>query len=116
MTFFRVATNPTCIDSEMSHVVAVVAKYFGLSQDEIISRIMERYVVVPRQIAMYFMKQIKGATCQRIGEYMSGYHHATVLNHIGVVNDLIDTDPEYKSDVQKIAELLNSRGTKFSKS
>lgn len=65
-----------------------------------------RATVKARQIAIYIARTRTPLTLQKIGDYFGGRNHSTIMNSIGVVEDLMFTDKEYKAKVIEILELL----------
>jgi chromosomal replication initiator protein len=55
-----------------------VAYFFGMRTDELHQNTNTRGVGVPRQIAMYLMKQMTEASVPQIGRYYGRKHSATV--------------------------------------
>lgn len=74
-----------------------VAKYYGISIEDMIEKSRKRYVKNARQVAMYLMRS-KGITFMCIGEY---FHrdHTTVIWACDAIQNLIDTEPDFKQEV-----------------
>ena len=56
------------------------------------------------QLAMYFSKSMTKSSLAKIGMHCGGKDHATVLHACRTVNNLIDTDKQFKTyvtDLQK---------------
>ena len=84
----------------------VVCDYFGLSVDKVLSKSRVREVTNARQIAMYLSKQMTKSSLSEIGRGVGNRDHATVLHSCSVVNDLMDTDKEFKRNVQALEQIL----------
>jgi chromosomal replication initiator protein len=84
----------------------VVCDYFGLSVDKVLSKSRVREVTNARQIAMYLSKQMTKSSLSEIGRGVGNRDHATVLHSCSVVNDLMDTDKEFKRNVQELEQIL----------
>jgi chromosomal replication initiator protein len=84
----------------------VVCDYFGLSVDKVLSKSRVREVTNARQIAMYLSKQMTKSSLSEIGRGVGNRDHATVLHSFSVVNDLMDTDKEFKRNVQELEQIL----------
>src|SRR3989344_1769202 len=61
-------------------VVRVVAQFFGISPQELVSRSRKREVVEPRQICMYLMREVLGFSYPHIGEKMGKRDHTTAIH------------------------------------
>lgn len=90
----------------MNKICRVVAKYYGLGVPDLREKNRKRVVVEPRQIAIFFMCEINDLTYRVIGEYFSGLDHTTVMYSCSMVYDLMDTNEQYKSDVEQIKALI----------
>ena len=53
-----------------------------------------------------FAKQLTQASLKNIGMYFGGRDHSTVIHACQTVNDLIDTDKKFKSDVDELAKRI----------
>jgi chromosomal replication initiator protein len=84
----------------------VVCEYFSLSVDAISTKSRKREVVQARQIAMYLSKQMTKSSLSSIGFTIGQRDHATVLHACKIVNDLMDSDKNFRSSVREIEEKL----------
>jgi chromosomal replication initiator protein len=84
----------------------LVSDYFGVSVDLMKSKTRKREIVQARQISMYFAKQLTQASLKNIGMYFGGRDHSTVIHACQTVNDLIDTDKKFKSDVDELSKRI----------
>ncbi|ADQ78163.1 chromosomal replication initiator protein DnaA [Paludibacter propionicigenes WB4] len=84
----------------------VVCEYFSLSIDAISTKSRKREVVQARQIAMYLSKQLTKSSLSSIGNTIGQRDHATVLHACKIVNDLMDSDKNFRSSVREIEEKL----------
>jgi len=83
-----------------------VCDYFTLSVDAISTKSRKREVVQARQIAMYLSKQYTKNSLASIGEAIGKRDHATVLHACKIVNDLIETDKNFRQSVKEIEQRL----------
>jgi chromosomal replication initiator protein len=58
----------------------VVAKYFGLKQEEMRAKKRTRNVAYPRQIAMYLCRELTDLSLPKIGNEFGGRDHTTVIH------------------------------------
>jgi chromosomal replication initiator protein len=84
----------------------LVSDYFGVSVDLMKSKTRKREIVQARQISMFFAKQLTQASLKNIGMYFGGRDHSTVIHACQTVNDLIDTDKKFKSDVDELTKRI----------
>ena len=86
----------------------IVCDYFSLSVEAISTKSRKREVVQARQIAMYLSKQHTKNSLASIGEAIGQRDHATVLHACKIVNDLMETDKNFRLNVQEIEHKLKS--------
>ena len=94
---------------ETKQVLAAVANVFGISTDELIGRGRSRDVALPRQVAMYLMREEVNASLPQIGEMLGGRDHTTVMYACEKVADMIERDDRLRRQVIQIRERLYGR-------
>ena len=62
----------------------------------------KRESVHNRQLLHYYAREFTERSLSHIGKRFGGRDHATVLHSIKTVNNLMDTDPEYKRKVRAV--------------
>ncbi|HXK82151.1 MAG TPA: chromosomal replication initiator protein DnaA [Bacteroidales bacterium] len=90
----------------IDYIQKVVCNYFNMPVELIGSKTRKREIVQARQIAMYFAKHMTKASLASIGSSIGGKDHATVLHACKTVNNLMDTDKHFKTDVEEIEKRL----------
>ncbi len=85
-----------------------VCDYFGLDLEILHSKTRKREIVQARQIAMYFSKSLTNSSLSTIGAKIGKKDHATVLHACKAVNNLIETDKDFKGQVKEIEAQLKS--------
>ena len=91
----------------IDYIQKVVCDYFDLPIELLKSKTRKREVVQARQIAMYFAKQLTRSSLANIGSYCGGKDHATVLHACRTVNNLMETDKDFKGYVDQLEKKLN---------
>jgi len=94
---------------EPAQILRAVAAVFGLSTEELIGRGRSRDVALPRQVAMYLMREEVNASLPQIGEVLGGRDHTTVMYACEKVADLIERDDRLRRQVLQIRERLFGR-------
>ncbi len=84
-----------------------VAEAFDLSLERLLGRDRAREVALPRQIAMYLMREETGVSLPQIGEMLGGRDHTTVMYGCDKVADLLETDEGLRRQVIQIKEFLS---------
>ncbi len=94
---------------EPDQIIRAVAEVFGLSPEELIGRGRSRDVALPRQVAMYLMREEVNASLPQIGEVLGGRDHTTVMYACEKVADMIERDDRLRRQVLQIREHLFGR-------
>lgn len=90
----------------LQSIIKTCCDYFDIKVDEVIGKSRKREVTQPRQISMFFAKQFTNLPLTKIGEAFGGRDHSTVIHSCTVVQNLMDTDEEYKYHVEEIEKIL----------
>jgi chromosomal replication initiator protein len=91
-----------------SRIIQSVCTYFSIGQPEITGRSRNQEVVMPRQIAMFIIREQTDTSLTEIGNWLGGRDHTTVMHGCGKIEKGIDSDPQLRQDVLTIKELLYS--------
>jgi chromosomal replication initiator protein len=97
---------PVCSSLEPSQVVNAVAKAFGISRDQMLSKDRSRNIALPRQVAMYLMREEANATLPFIGETLGGRDHTTVMYACDKVAEMIERDDTLRRRIFQIRDHL----------
>ncbi len=92
----------TAREISIDYIQKVVCDYFNISLDVINSKTRKREIVQARQLAMYFAKKHTKASLATIGLHCGNKDHATVLHACRTVNNLIDTDKQFRIYVEDL--------------
>jgi chromosomal replication initiator protein len=90
----------------IDYIQKIVCEYFGLPSDILQTKTRKREIVQARQIAMYFSKSLTKSSLSTIGSIIGDKDHATVLHACKTVNNLMDTDKRFKSQIDDIERRL----------
>lgn len=83
-----------------------VSSYYGITVDDLKSPRRNHEVTVPRQIAMYLTREMKGLSLTKIGDAFGGRHYTTVMSSIDKVEDSIKQSPSLASLLDDIRRLI----------
>ena len=84
----------------------IVAVYFNLNIQEMLSPRRSRSLARPRQIAMYLAKKYTTNSLPDIGRKFSNRDHTTVIHAVKKIEELIKNDNEIKHNVNEIKKRL----------
>ncbi|HSG25601.1 MAG TPA: chromosomal replication initiator protein DnaA [Anaerolineales bacterium] len=93
-------------DVEPNEVVRMVAEAFGITVDQILARDRSRAVALPRQIAMYLLREEAQISLPQIGDVLGGRDHTTVMYACDKVSDLLEEDDRLRRQVVDIRDQL----------
>jgi chromosomal replication initiator protein len=100
---------PRRSDVQPQDVLRAVENIFGISEERLLGRDRSREVALPRQIAMYLLRQEANTSLPQIGEALGGRDHTTVMYACEKVADLLERDDRLRRQVLDVRELLYSR-------
>ena len=92
-------------DVKPAAVVDMVAKTFNLSVERLLSPDRSHDVALPRQIAMYLMRETN-VSLPQIGQALGGRDHTTVMYACDKVADLLERDDRLRTQVGQIRRQL----------
>ncbi|MBK7426484.1 MAG: chromosomal replication initiator protein DnaA [Saprospiraceae bacterium] len=80
----------------------LVAKTFDIPVDQLNGKSRKRGVVIARQLSMYLAKNYTNKSLKVIGDYFGGKDHSTVIYSCKAIQDMLDTDPKFRTKVNEI--------------
>ncbi len=96
--------KPSTIKPE--EVVSQVAGAFGVTVQNLIGPDRRKEIVLPRQIAMYLLREEANYSLPKIGEALGGRDHTTVMYACQKVTDMLERDDKLRRQVIKIREQI----------
>jgi chromosomal replication initiator protein len=83
-------------------ILEAVANYEGIAVEDLVGQNRSAKIAVPRQIAMYLLREINDISFPQIGELLGGRDHTTVMYGIKKIDD----DEKLRSRAKKIGDSL----------
>ncbi|HEX6796808.1 MAG TPA: chromosomal replication initiator protein DnaA [Ktedonobacterales bacterium] len=90
----------------IGEILDAVADHFRISADDLCGKQRDKHIVVPRQIAMYLMRQETEASLLEIGQALGGRDHSTVLHGCEKINREINDNTALRKEVLAIRQQL----------
>lgn len=87
-------------------VIKTVSEYFGTDQESVLGNSRSRDLMIPRQVAMYLLKNKLRYTYERIGNIFNGREHSAVMYSCKKLELLLKKDQRLVSDVYSLREKL----------
>jgi chromosomal replication initiator protein len=97
---------PRRSELQPNQVLRAVAETYGLTLDKLLGRDRSSEVVMPRQIAMYLLREESNCSLPQIGVALGGRDHTTVMHGCKKVTELMETDDRLRKEVFEIRQLL----------
>ena len=83
-------------------IQTIVCKYFKISKNEMLSSRRSRYLVRPRQTAIYLTKILTSKSLPEIGREFSNRDHTTIIHSIKTIESLKEKDSEMVENINKL--------------
>ncbi|MCA1597173.1 MAG: chromosomal replication initiator protein DnaA [Chloroflexi bacterium] len=87
-------------------IISTVSKYFSVSSEDMTGKSRDKAIVVPRQIAMYLVREETSASLEQIGQLLGGRDHTTVMHGWDKISDAVQEDHQLRNDVLAIRSML----------
>ena len=83
-------------------IQTLVCKFFKISKNEMLSSRRSRYLVRPRQTAIYLTKILTAKSLPEIGREFSNRDHTTIIHSVKTIEKLKEKDPEMVDNINKL--------------
>ncbi len=94
----NLAENKVTIDL----IQTIVCKFFKISKNEMLSSRRSRYLVRPRQTAIYLTKILTSKSLPEIGREFSNRDHTTIIHSVKTIEKIKEKDPEMVDNINKL--------------
>lgn len=94
------------VDLSPDKIKTTVADYFSLSVKDLEGERRSQDYVVPRQIAMYLIRELTNCSLPQIGEIFGGRDHSTVLHSIEKIKKELKKDENLRACIEDLKRLL----------
>ncbi len=83
-------------------IQTIVCKFFKISKNEMLSSRRSRYLVRPRQTAIYLAKMLTSKSLPEIGRAFSNRDHTTVIHSVKTIDKLRKVDNELNVNIDTL--------------
>ncbi len=87
-------------------IISEIAQQYGLTRERLLSKERSREVALPRQIAMYLMREETSTSLPKIGKILGGRDHTTVMYGHNKISEQLETDESMRRQLVTIRERL----------
>ncbi len=98
----NLSENNVTIDS----IQTIVCKFFKISKNEMLSSRRSRYLVRPRQTAIYLTKILTTKSLPEIGREFSNRDHTTIIHSVKTIEKLREKDPSMNDNINKLKNII----------
>jgi chromosomal replication initiator protein len=97
---------PRRTEVQPQEVIRKVAESFGVSVDGMLGRDRSHQIALPRQVAMYLLREEAKISLPQIGVTLGGRDHTTVMYGCEKVAEMLEQDDRFRRQVLEIKEKL----------
>jgi len=87
-------------------IAQAVAEHYHISLEDMCGKQRDKHIVMPRQVAMYLMRQETQASLFEIGQLFGGRDHSTVLHACEKIDQAVNINPTLRREIVAIREHL----------
>ena len=98
----NLSENSVSIDS----IQTIVCKFFKISKNEMLSSRRSRYLVRPRQTAIYLTKILTTKSLPEIGREFSNRDHTTIIHSVKTIEKLKEENPDMNNNISKLKNII----------
>jgi len=93
---------PAAPELSADGIRARVAQAWGVSVEALASKRRTKDITIPRQVAMYLIRDLLDLPLVEIGRHFGGRDHSTVIHSIQKVEDQLAQDPDFRARVEAL--------------
>jgi chromosomal replication initiator protein len=90
----------------LDEILEAVAEYYRIPREDLCGKQRDKHIVVPRQIAMFLMRQETQASLLDIGNMLGGRDHSTVLHGCEKIAREVNDNTALRKEVMTIRQQL----------
>ena len=98
----NLSENSVSIDS----IQTIVCKFFKISKNEMLSSRRSRYLVRPRQTAIYLTKILTTKSLPEIGREFSNRDHTTIIHSVKTIEKLKEENSNMNDNISKLKNII----------
>jgi chromosomal replication initiator protein len=104
----NVLYNPKKRQVTTERIARAVSDYYGVQMDVLKGQKRDKAIVVPRQVAMFLMREETDASLLKIGAELGGRDHSTVLHACGKITRESQVNDELRREIAAVRELISA--------
>ncbi len=84
----------------------IITKHYDLSLDDLLGKSRERRYALPRQVAMYLLREELKCSFPAIGDHLGSRDHTTAMHACAKISGLAEQDEQMKNDLSTLRHRL----------
>ena len=97
---------PSDLQLTMGDILQKTSEHFSVRPEDVKGKSRRQELVVPRQVAMYLIRELTPHSYPEIGSYFSNRDHSTVMYAVNKIQTQLDKGEAISRDVRTLKELL----------
>lgn len=92
----------------LKDIKEIVANYYNISMEDLVSKKKNKNISYPRQVAMYIGRQLTDYSLPKLGDEFGGRDHSTVLHACNKIEEDMNSSTEIKNNINDLISMLNN--------
>lgn len=101
-----VVSPPATKTISPERIIQAIISFSGITGEALRGKGRAKQVVLPRQVAMYLLREDAGASLVEIGRLLGGRDHSTVLHGVGKIGRELERNPTVREQVQAVRAMV----------
>lgn len=90
----------------VNEILKAVCLYYSVKAQDLKGKRRNKELVIPRQVAMYLMKEITDMPFMTIGEFLGGRDHTTVMHGVGKIQAEMAQTGKTTQDIVNVKQII----------
>jgi chromosomal replication initiator protein len=90
----------------MNQILNAVCTYYAIKSSEIKGKKRNKELVLPRQVAMYLIKDMTNTPFMSIGDFLGGRDHTTVMHGVDKISTEIEVQTKLRQDISNVKQMV----------
>ncbi len=92
----------------LTDIKEVVANYYNISLEDLVSKKKTKNISHPRQIAMFIARKLTDYSLPKLGDEFGGRDHSTVIHACNKIEGDMENSQELKKSIDDLISMLNN--------
>ncbi|MDR2632326.1 MAG: chromosomal replication initiator protein DnaA [Treponema sp.] len=103
---------PRQTNMSIDMILGMVATYHKLSVNDLKGKKRTKTIALPRQLAMYIIREITQYSTTEIGQAFGGRDYSTVIHSCQKIEERLHSEPNLDSTIQTLIQMIKEDGAK----